>query len=208
MCTMEESSTPRQKLSLALLHEFRRASIALKEFSVLAPGLIGDKADIQHRLATYDSYGRFIHHLFEFYKGCAASDGSKYVNLIGCKLDRVIQPEVEKLMKHRADRIARGDGASWDNHESYYREPVPEKFAEDFRSVRNQLAHVTISRAISSSAEAVSLPTFYERYHRFALLLHEEACLLWNSQNEDSVDWEEIGRFQDVIMGKSINEDT
>lgn len=194
---MKKQLNPRSSLTTVLLHEYRRASLAFQEFLAVAERLIGGDSKIQIRLATYDSYGRFIHHLFEYYKGCIETVGPKTIELKGVELDRRIQAETMKLMGHRAERIARGEGASWDNTEVYYREPVPAEFARDFRLVRNQLAHVSVERA--DPTRRVSLPDFFVRYHRFALLLYEEPLGLWQVKEESAVDWKEIERFDDAL---------
>ena len=194
---MEPRLGPRFDLSTVLMHEFRRTSLALNEFCLFADHLLAGNVSVEVRLATYDSYGRFIHHLFEFYKGCIETDGPTTTKKTGDEFDRIVQFETVKLMRNRADRIARGDGVSWDNAESYYREEIPPAFARDFRSARNQLAHVSVERA--DPFGCISLPDFYVLYHRFVILLYEEAYWLWHAKDEASVDWKEIGRFGDAV---------
>lgn len=194
---MKSRHGPRIELTTVLLHEYRRASLALQEFHVVVAQLIDGHSAIDVRLAAYDSYGRFVHHLFEFYKGCIQTDGSEALSITGEELDRKMQAEVVKLMGHRAGRIARRGGEACDNAKAYSTKSVPAEFAQSFRLVRNQLAHASVERANANNR--VSLPNFYVLYHRFALLLYEEPFWLWHAKEESSVDWKEIGRFEDAV---------
>jgi hypothetical protein len=204
---MDQRRHLRFALTPVLVHEYRRASLALQEFYAVAAWLAGGHSDIEVRLAAYDSYGRFVHHLYEFYKGCFETDGPKSRVIRGARLDPLLQRETSKLMGDRADRIARGDGEARDNTESYYRQPVPEGFAASFREVRNQVAHASIERSRPSKGR-VSLPEFFVRFHRFVILLYEDPYWIWQTHELSSIDWEEIGKFEDAIKLAAVHEDT
>lgn len=198
---MNRSGTERQQLTQALAHEYRRASMALSEFFCLAMPQSSPRNDTSSKLAIFDAYGRFVHHTFEFYKACIETDSRGPGPVSGQALDRCIQLEASKLMRHRADRIQRGDGASWDNDASFYREPVPPEFARDFRHVRNQLAHVLPERLARSGV--CSLAEFFERYHRFVLLMFEEAYWLWSCDDEFHLESDAFHRLATAVHGPS-----
>lgn len=194
-----ESSPPSRKVHTAvLLHEYRRTTLALSEFQSHATEVVAAaKFDRRRGLAAYDAYARFVQHLYEFYKACFRTDERDSE----LKLAARFQREAERLMENRADRVARGDGASWDNTEAFYRQPVPEDFGRDLGEVRNQVAHAALER--TNSLARVTLATFYPRYHRFVMLLYEEAYWLWHAQDERGTDWGEIGRFEAALKGGS-----
>ena len=96
-------------------------------------------------------------------------------------------------------RIKRGDGDPADNDISYYQEAVPSTFGTDLRQCRNRVAHVDPKRGGMDGA--LTLPDFYEKYHKFVTALYEEPYWLWHMKAEQ-YDWGEIEAFHATVSGK------
>jgi len=146
----------------------------------------------------FDSYARFLHHLYEFYLGNIKRSRRSLERISYEECDQLIQAEVEKLMRHRRDRIKSGRAPSHENHISYYEKPVPANFARDLRQTRNRVAHADSKRA--GSPVAISLPDFYEKYHQYVMLLYEEPQWLWKIADPDTYNWGEIERFDLAVQ--------
>lgn len=184
--------TEQQRLVLA--HEYFRCDQAFLDFAELSVANIGGKSDKRVRLGMFDAYSRFLHHLYEFYFGISklANNRERAANGI----DTLIQCEVQRIMRLRAERIRRGSAASHENEPSYYEQPIPEDFAAHLRQARNRVAHADAKRAGGNGS--MTLPDFYRAYHRYALLLYEEAEWLWKVDPEH-YDWGEIEAFETAV---------
>jgi len=180
-------------LTATAAHDYLRAQVAWESFIQLSGDNIGGREDKQHLLAMYDAYSRFVHHLYEFYIACLKRQRQNTSNIPFAERDRVLQDETVKLMGHRAARIRRGDAPNWENPPAYYETPVPQLFAEHFRAVRNRNAHSDHRRSLSEPG--ISLADFYRQYHRYVLLLFEEAHRLWDIKDVESFEWGEIAAF-------------
>jgi len=197
---MSLTNEQQEQLRLVLAHEYRRCDQAFLDFLDHSTNQLGLGWSKENALSTYDSYARFLHHLYEFYVGCFKRNKDSLVRISHTELDDLFQTEAEKIMGLHRWRIERGDADKLENHISYYETPVPEEFAIDFRQTRNRIAHTDLRR--SGANDALTLPEFFEKHHKFILILYEEPYGLWHVRAE-SYDWGEIEKF-----GKTVNKRT
>jgi hypothetical protein len=80
---------------------------------------------------------------------------------------------VERYLARRVDAIRLGCAPVWGNDASAYQVAVPKKFAEQFRRMRNAHSHVSVHRI--QSTRDWSLTEFYDRCHRFVMVLFQDA---------------------------------
>ncbi len=184
-------------LTVTAAHDYLRAQAAWELFLQLSSDNINGKEDKRHLLAMYDAYARFVHHLYEFYVACIKRNRQSTSDIPHPERDRILQVEASKLMNNRAARIRRGDAPSLENSPEYYETPVPPYFAEHFRTVRNRTAHADYRRSLPTSG--ISLADFFRQYHRYILLLFEEAHFVWNVKDVENFDWGEITEFNLVV---------
>lgn len=180
-------------LTATLLHEFERCTTSFNLFVVVYGQLRSRPSDVRVKLSAYNSYVDFISHLYEFYlvfiKDRALSSGSPVVNAI----NDILVFEVEKLLRHKREKIARGHAPSWENHISNYEVKVPADFGHLLRRIRNLRSHADSRRT------QFDLAGFYNRNHRFVYLLYESAQWLWAADHIRSHNWGEIERFSEVL---------
>lgn len=187
-----------EHLRLVLAHEYFRCDQAFLDFADLATLNVARNSQKRTALAIFDSYARFLHHLYEFYLGNIKRERKSLAKVHHEECDRIIQTEVEKLIRNRHDRIKDGRAPSWENDISHYENPVPPNFARDLRQTRNRVAHADIRR--TGAAGAITLPKFYEKYHQYVLLLYEEPHWLWKIADPDSYEWGEIEQFNFAVQ--------
>ena len=181
---------------LVLAHEYFRCDQAFLDFAEISVVNIGGKTDKRLRLKMFDAYSRFLHHLYEFYLGISKLHHNRERASGGT--DALVQDEIEGIMRNRAKRILEGRAPSHENELSYYEQPVPSDFAAHLRQTRNRIAHADARRA--GGAEILSLAEFYDKYHRYAYLLYEDAAWLWKV-DPDTFDWGEIEAFDLAVNG-------
>lgn len=184
---------------LVLAHEYFRCDQAFLDFAELSVANIGGKSEKRLRLNMFDSYSRFLHHLYEFYLGISKLPHNRERAFGG--IDTLIKDEIERIMRVRAERIRQGRAPSWENELSYYEQPVPIEFAMHFRQARNRIAHADARRAGGNGE--VTLPEFYHKYHGYVFLLYEEAGWLWKVDPE-SFDWGEIEAFDLAVQKEAV----
>lgn len=117
-------------------------------------------------------------------------------------MDESFLKEAEKLMAIRRMRIENGYAPKYENSISYYQIPVPHTFPKAFREIRNRRNHIKPQRA--SRLDQNSLSEFFRKYHRFIILLFEEAAWLWSIKDEESQDW---GEIEDFLGGRKFGYD-
>ena len=89
-----------QALRTALIHEFFRAEDAFTDF--VDPRNMTVAAHTDRRIAyrAYNSYARFIHHLYEFYIGCFKWGFLSTAQIDKWQADRLIQDETSRACSH------------------------------------------------------------------------------------------------------------
>ena len=176
-----------------LMHEFQRCRNAFKTYTELHQLIISGCLDRNTAISCYNAYTDFVAHLYEFYCGCIKRNSAKEKDIKGQKVDRIINAEVEKLLKNRRDSILRGEAPDYENNFSHYQIGVPREFGSMLREVRNLRNHALAKRS------AFDLSLFYRNYHRFVWLLYESPQWLWNSEKFPDHDWREIEKFAKQI---------
>lgn len=193
------SSNDDNAVRLVLAHEFFRCDQAFLDFAELAVVNIGGKSNKRMRLKMFDAYSRFLHHLYEFYVGVMKLPHNRERFKDG--RDHAIQTELERAMRVRADRIRAGRASKHENDLAYYEKRIPKEFARCFREARNRVAHADPKR--TGIGDSLTLPQFYNNYHRYVILLHEEAECLWKV-DFDNFDWGEIEAFDLAVHAKNV----
>lgn len=167
-------------LCIALKHEFLRYEEAFKEFANFATAMIMTAQnqenmniptdhDLNRRMAfkMYDSYARFVHHLYEFLLGALVRERFDTAQVRAEEADRWIQADAQRVLTGRRNAILDGTAPLWENHISAFPKKVPPEFAREFRAIRNKAqGHVTHERA------SKSLTDFYDKYHKFLYMIY------------------------------------
>lgn len=193
---------------IALKHEFLRCEDAFKDFEKFGtamimtaqareqaglPAVVSDSRRMAFR--TYNSYARFVHHLYEFLLGALARDRGDTAQIRAEDADRWIQANAQRVLTGRRSAILDGTAPSWENHISAFPEKVPAEFAAEFRAIRNKAnGHVTHERASKSLTE------FYDKYHQFIHMSYWNCLSFWGSHRNDVFpDLQEITDFSIMI---------
>jgi hypothetical protein len=196
---------------IALKHEFLRCEDAFKDFEKFATAMIM-AAQNQENTKTpadanqtrwiafkmYDSYARFVHHLYEFLLGAFIRERLDTAQVRAEEADPWIQANAQRVLTGRRNAILNGTAPSWENRISAFPENVPSEFAREFRGIRNKaLGHVTHERARKSLTE------FYDKYHKFLYMSYWNCLGFWGAHRNDVFpDLQEITDFS-VLMTKS-----
>jgi hypothetical protein len=159
---------------VALQDEFLRCRDTFDEFKRLATVAISAGQDPWRSYKTRHAYSTFIQHLYEFMRGAHAREAldTRIIN------EAYISHHAQRLLTNRRTAIQNGTAPTWENDISYYPEKVPPEFAQTFRKFRNNHSHVTHERSKLNVAD------FYERYHKFLLLLLQDARW-WNPRESE-----------------------
>ena len=186
-------------LCIALTHEILRCDEAFKDFAASATRsiLVGEDRALAFKM--YNSYSRFVHHLYEFMAACfvrdqqdtAAGSGKDAMRFI----EAYIRHHAQRILTGRREAILSGTAPAWENALSAYPEKVPADFASDFRLCRNKAAgHVKHERA------SLSLSDFYDRYHMYLYMLYRDALAFWGRHGNEFPDLKEITDFSVLIQ--------
>ncbi len=190
-----------------LKHEFLQCEDAFKDFEHYAGMMImraqaeaqqGKRATAhENRLIayrTYNAYGKFLHHLYEFLIGARAREAQDTSKITAEVANGYIAANAQKVLNGKRNAILNGTAPAWENALSYYPEKVPEDFASDFRKHRNKIsAHVTYERS------NISLSSFYEKYHKYVYMQYWNCLGHWGMRNEEFPDLKEITKFSVLI---------
>ena len=171
----------------ALQDEFLRCRDAFNQFRLLATVAISAGQDPWKSYRTRHAYSTFIQHLYEFMRGAHARDAlnaritnKKLTRREKAKLDEAyITRHTQRLLANRRRAIQNGTAPVWENDISYYSEKIPPEFARTFREFRNNHSHVTHERS------KLNIADFYEKYHKYLLLLLQDAR--WWSPKESEL---------------------
>ena len=171
---------------VALQDEFLRCRDTFDEFKRLAAVAISAGQDPWRSYKTRHAYSTFIQHLYEFMRGAHAREAletritnKRLTQSERSKLDEAyISHHAQRLLTNRRTAIQNGTAPIWENDISYSPERVPREFAQTFRNFRNNHSHVTHERSKLNVAD------FYERYHKYLLLLLQDARW-WNPRESE-----------------------
>jgi hypothetical protein len=169
---------------IALKHEALRCEEAFKDFEVLARQsiMVGENRALAFKM--YNSYTRFVHHLYEFMAGAFIREQHDTLAANGKNGTRYIEGYIshhaQRILTNRREAILNGTAPSWENSLSAYPEKVPGGFASDFRHCRNKaLGHVKHERA------ELSLSDFYARYHLYLYMLYRDILSWWGLRDSE-----------------------
>jgi hypothetical protein len=170
----------------ALQDEFLRCHDAFQQFKLLATVAISAGLDPWRSHKTRHAYSTFIQHLYEFMRGAHAREAlnTRITNKKLTQPERVelseayISHHAQRLLTNRRVAIQNGTAPVWENDISYYPERIPQEFARTFREYRNNHSHVTHERS------KLNLAQFYEKYHKYLLLLLQDARW-WSPKDEE-----------------------
>lgn len=185
--------TRKPALTAVLAHELLLCKSSFDRFTALASLNTLGRRDKLTKILCHDAYSRFLQHLHAFYEGMVELRVSKTKSQHGSYVDAMLKLEVEKLMRGRAGAVRMRVAPKWDNSASYYEVPVPDEFPGDWRKIRNRTAHVKQERA--HRGNGIRLVDFYEKYHRFVMVLFSQAQFSWGIKDIDAFDWMDIEAF-------------
>lgn len=178
-----------------IVHEFSRCQLAFQLFIKLRAEKYNNKmvTDTKLDLATYDAYSLFIQHLYEYFKGCIIRQRKDTSDLPYEIIDKMVNEDVEKILKIWRENIDQKIAPKWANDRSYYEDQCPDDFGKDFRGVRNNIAHVDYRRV--DGGNRITLSDFYLNYHKYIMLLYDYACDWWSIEDYKNLDLGDITNF-------------
>ncbi len=188
-----EGTDKYKKFSETMVHEFSLCEQAFDEHYIwFGENLVNKNNNYKVLERIYESYSKFIVHLYEFYVACIKRN-QRDSNIHYSKLDKLLTLEVEKLMNNMCYLIENNAAPDWVNDLSYYQEKVPEDFGKKFRTVRNSVAHVDLRRI--GGSECPTLKEFRDDYHKFIYFLYDSARFAWSSKREPTFELSHIKEF-------------
>lgn len=179
-----------RKLVQALQHEFLRCRDAFDDFLAYAPELVTGAGSRRSSYAGYNAYARLVHHLYEFLMGCASRRQRDTRPLRAEQADALVTDHLQRILNARRAAILAGRAPPWENGLEAYPDTVPAAFASALRRHRNiTQAHVAPNRS------TLNLSEFYESYHRFIVMLLQDASFAWGAGEGDLPDMGAITAF-------------
>lgn len=184
-----------KSLVKVIVHEFSRCQLALELFISLRDKKYNNNmiTDIKLDLATYNAYSLFIQHLYEYFKGCITRDRADTSSSSPETLDQAINLEVGKILRQWRFMIDKKIAPEWANDRSYYEDSCPNDFGRDFRSVRNNVAHVDYRRV--DGGNRITLSNFYLNYHKYIMLLYYSGRDWFGIKTYENLDLGDITEF-------------
>lgn len=183
-----------QALTITLVHELALCKESFDRFTYFAGiNILGDESK-RIKIQSYNSYANFLHHLYEFYIGCIKRELRDTSSPKSDVSDKIINSEVEKLLRNKRHAIENGYAPEWENHISAYQVEVPKEFSRDFRRIRNRTAHADLRRALPEND--LTMGEFYRRYHGFVYILYAQPHWLWTVEDVEEFDWKAIEEFE------------
>lgn len=189
-------------LASALKHEFLRCADAFEDFAASAKIMIMQGTDRRIAFRTYNAYGRFIHHLYEFLLGAAVRERGDDAPISAELAERYISSYTQRALAARREAILDGTAPSWENHISYFPEMIPPGFAREFRKFRN-----IVSAHVSGERIALNLSDFYDRNHKFLGIVFRHASSHWGAIGDDFPDLKEITAFTVMVKESGVEPD-
>jgi hypothetical protein len=187
---------------VALQHEFLRCHDAFVEFASIATQTItsGDNPVTSFRM--YNSYARFLHHLYEFMAGALVRDHLDTKATDGPKgrdhLERYITGHAARLLQNKRETIEKLKVPGWQQALAGLPNAVPPDFGKELRRHRNTvLGHVKHQRA------KLNLRVFFDRYHFFMFMLYRDSYHWWGQKGNEIPDLNEITSFSVLVKQKA-----
>jgi hypothetical protein len=147
-------------------------------------------ASRRSRYAAYNAYARLVHHLYEFLMGCAARRQRDTRPLRAEQADALVTDHLQRILNARREIILAGRAPLWENGLEAYPKTAPAGFASTFRRHRNiTQGHVAPDRS------TLDLSEFYKSYHRFIVMMLQDASYAWGPREGDLPDMGAITAF-------------
>ena len=187
-----------QLVTKVIIHEFSRCTLAFNSFAHSFPKNISEfkNQDTKTKLLRYNSYALFVQHLYEYFVACLKRSFHSTDNIDYKTIDKLLNFEVDKILRNRRDGIDGGWAPSWENHRSYYEDECPKDFASDFRQIRNSLSHADFKRI--HGGDRITLTQFYKKYHKYAMLLYQSGREWWSL--EENIELGDVTNFSTLIF--------
>jgi hypothetical protein len=175
-------------------HEFLRCHDAFIEFHAFATLTVTNGPDRQLSYMAYNTYSRFIHHLYEFLLAayCRERGDTKATAKRGSQLqtDAYINHHAQRVLRNKRAAIQNGTAPKWENSLSAYAEKIPEDLAQSFRLWRNKAyGHVSAERP------RMDLSRFFQHYHQYLHMLYRDSMYQWGPKEGAFPDLQEITGF-------------
>lgn len=185
------------KLVKVIVHEFSRAQLSFNLFVNTGPTKNKEFANqpLSVDLFRYNAYALFVQHLYEYLLACFKRDYQNTKDIPYNQTDKLINIEVNKILRNWTDGIDNGYAPEGANHKSFYDVECPEDFGTMFRQMRNSVSHAD-SRRIDGG-NRITLTEFYLKYHKFAYLLYDNALYWW--QIDENVEMGDVTNFNKAI---------
>ncbi|MDV6333166.1 hypothetical protein [Asticcacaulis sp. 201] len=182
-------------LVISLQHEFMRCDDAFNELVHWTTKFFPDTNPRRASYRAYNSYARFVHHLYEFMMGAINRDRRDTTSIRADEADRLLTREFQKIITRRRAAILEGRAPAWENDISAYPEDVSPSVATEFRRLRNTIiGHAKHERA------SLSLSDFFQRNHMYLYLLYEDTKWLWLPKKGEFPDLGEITAFSLAVQ--------
>lgn len=185
-------------LTKVIMHEFSRCTLAVNSFSYLFPKNISElkNQDTKTKLLRYNSYALFVQHLYEYFVACLKRDYHNTDTIDYETIDKLLNFEVDKILRIRRDIIDGGWAPSWENHRSFYEDECPKDFGRDFRQIRNSLSHADFKRI--QGGNRITLTQFYKKHHKYAILIYQAGREWWSMQ--EGIELGDVTNFSTLIF--------
>lgn len=180
---MKNEAEGRETHTLMMVHEFIRCENAFEEFARRGKEqiILGDTPE--RSFGLYDTYTRFLHHLYEFLKECAENELSReYLESFPKHkrheaIELYIHSQTSRTLENRKKAILNGTAPAWENSLQSFPESVPMDFPARLRTIRNHtFGHIGKHR------HSQDLTEFYREYHKYVYMIYF-GCKSWWGRN-------------------------
>ena len=175
-------------------HEFLRCHDAFVEFHAVATLTVTKGPDRRLSYLAYNTYSRFIHHLYEFLlaaycreRGDTKATAERDSHL---KTDAYINHHAQRVLRNKRSAIQNGTAPKWENNISAYAAKIPDDLAQSFRQWRNNaFGHANAERS------RMDLSKFVQDYHQCLHMLYRDSMCQWGPKAGAFPDLQEITGF-------------
>lgn len=187
------------EIETTLVHEFLLCKQEFHAFYYYAAILKIKPDEKKYRIEAFTRYGNFLRHLYSFYEGQIKHKNKELIkgipdNKLGEKISEIISNEVIKIIKRNQLIYSNNLALNKREIECFNDSEISIDFGNNLRYIRNRFSHISAKRV---NKEDMTLSEFYNKYHKYVMLLFETAAFTWD-MNENSIeeyDWLEIDNF-------------
>lgn len=192
-----------KEIQVTLAHEFWCCTREFNAFIQAALALLVSDSSKAARLEAFTAYGNFVRLLYSFYEGiieCRNAELLSGVKEKGHKISQEIVNEVKKMIRNQVAVYRSRKDLDMRELQHLVESEVPDCFGDDFRKMRNRFSHPSIARV---NVNDLTLFEFFNRYHKYLLLLYRHCAFSWHIPNPDAYDWAEIDNFFSHLSGSA-----